>query len=57
MLEEYRVRWVIEVTANSYEEAAKEALEIQRDPDSEAIAFDVRKFTEGGYKAIDLMEI
>ena len=38
---EYRVSWTIEVEADSPEEAAREALEIQRDRDSEALFFDV----------------
>ena len=38
---EYRVEWVIELSALSPREAAEEALRIQRDPDSTALVFDV----------------
>ncbi len=37
----YRVQWEIDVDARSVTEAAKKALEIQRDPDSIATNFDV----------------
>lgn len=37
----YRVKWEIDIEADSPEEAAKEALKIQRDPDSVATIFDV----------------
>jgi len=36
-----RVRWEIDVDADSPREAARKALEIQRDPDSIATVFDV----------------
>jgi hypothetical protein len=39
---EYRVFWSIELAADSPREAAKEALRIQRDPDSLATFFTVR---------------
>ena len=38
---EYRVTWDIEVSANSTQEAAREALRIQRDPASFATVFTV----------------
>jgi hypothetical protein len=37
----YRVRWEIDLDANSTEEAAKKALAIQRDPESIGTVFDV----------------
>ena len=37
----YRVRWEIDVDARSTKEAAQKALEIQRDPCSSALFFDV----------------
>jgi len=37
----YRVKWEIDIEADSPEEAAKESLKIQRDPDSVATIFDV----------------
>ena len=39
---EYRVTWIIDVDAGSFEEAASAALEIQRDPESLATHFIVR---------------
>lgn len=38
---EYLVQWEIELSAESPEDAAAKALEIQRDPDSTATVFDV----------------
>ena len=38
---EYTVNWKIELDAESFEDAAKKALEIQRDPDSTATHFEV----------------
>jgi len=38
---EYRVTWTIDLDAESSEEAAQEALEIQRDPESLATHFTV----------------
>ena len=35
----FTVKWIIELDANTKEEAAKKALEIQRDPDSIATEF------------------
>lgn len=49
-MQEYLVTWTIEVTAESPEAAAKQALEIQRDPESLAVVFNVDGQT------IDLME-
>ena len=40
-MKEYTVTWTIEVCADSPEEAATEALAIQRDPDSEATCFEI----------------
>ena len=37
----YRVIWMIDVDAKSPQEAASEALKIQRDPESIATSFDV----------------
>ena len=39
---EYRVRWEIDLDATSPEQAAREALEIQRDPGSTATFFEVQ---------------
>ncbi len=38
---DYTVAWTINITADSPEEAAQEALRIQRDPDSIAHVFDI----------------
>lgn len=40
-LTEYRVRWEIDLTANTPEEAARMALAYQRNPESIATSFDV----------------
>ena len=40
----YFVTWEIEVDAESHKDAARQALEIQRDPQSTAVVFDVVKF-------------
>jgi hypothetical protein len=40
-MNEYRVTWEIDLRANSPEEAAREALQIQRDPASTATVFNV----------------
>ena len=57
-MKEYTVCWQIEINALSREDAAKEALKIQRDPSSEALVFDVFD-AEGvhseSYETIDLM--
>lgn len=53
---EFRVEWVIEITAGSSEEAARKALAIQRDPNSVATHFEV--YTSEGLKNdVDLQEI
>ena len=44
---QYLVKWVIDIEANSPEEAAKLALEIQRDENSEALAFTVKEQATG----------
>lgn len=38
----YKVTWEMDIEAESYEEAAQEALEIQRDPESIATVFNVK---------------
>jgi hypothetical protein len=52
----YRVTWEIDVEADSHEEAAREALAIQRDPMSHAIVFTVRNAKRWkDCKTIDLL--
>ena len=48
----YRVTWEIDIEAKSAKEAAKQALFIQRDPESTATIFDVayHKVTGKGLK-------
>jgi hypothetical protein len=41
---EYTVRWEIDVDADSAYEAARKALAIQRDPDSTATVFTMRRY-------------
>ncbi len=50
---EYQVIWAIDLDAESHEEAARLALEIQRDPESAATCFAVMD-TLGVSKHIDL---
>jgi hypothetical protein len=45
MSNEYRVEWSIDVTATDPEDAAKQALAIQRDPGSTALEFTVHDAT------------
>lgn len=54
-MNEYRVEWCIEVDAENPREAAQRALEIQRDPDSMAVVFDVLD-EEGDLHHVDLQE-
>ncbi|MGH2510639.1 MAG: hypothetical protein ACRDHZ_24970 [Ktedonobacteraceae bacterium] len=44
----YRVRWEIDIDAASSEEAARQALDIQRDPESTATLFDVFEHAQDG---------
>ena len=52
-MSEYKVTWIIEVEAESMEEAAREALAIQRDPFSEATVFEVTNPETGETDTID----
>jgi hypothetical protein len=55
-LREYHVIWEIDVDATSYRQAAKKALQIQRDPGSTATVFDVyRTDTSGETDIIKLL--
>jgi len=51
---DYRVRWEIDIDAESYQEAAEAALAIQRDPASIATVFDVRAHGEARPMRVDL---
>jgi hypothetical protein len=54
-MKEYRVRWEIDVTADSPQEAARIALAVQRDITSTALVFEV--CDEGGHvDVIDLVK-
>lgn len=50
----YKVIWEIDVEARSYVEAAKEALKIQRDPDSTATFFEVIEHGSGDSETVDV---
>lgn len=50
---QYYVSWHIDVEADSFEEAAINALEIQRDPNSLATIFTVKNETTGDSRTID----
>lgn len=53
---EYRVIWEIDIVASSPIEAAKQALEIQRNPESLATVFAI--FDEDGdFHRVDLLEV
>ena len=53
---EYVVRWKIELEADSPQDAAAQALDIQRDPDSIATVFDVVD-PGGASKTVDVAEL
>lgn len=50
----YKVKWVIDIDADSPVEAARKALAVQRDPESTATIFDVAD-QEGNAQQVDLM--
>ena len=52
---QYLVKWEIDITADSVREAAKEALEIQQDKNSEALAFDVYEKATNSETAVNLL--
>jgi hypothetical protein len=54
-MDEYLVTWRIELSANSPEDAARQAREIQLDPDSTALVYRVSG-PRGEQYAIDLEE-
>ena len=56
MNKQYRVVWEIEITAQNPEQAAKEAVRIQRDPHSEALAFYVEGNGWTDSTFVDLMD-
>ena len=51
---EFEVTWAIDLQAPSAEQAARKALEIMRDPESTATAFNVRAKSDGEAKIVDL---
>lgn len=55
-MKEYHVQWEIEICADSAEDAARKALEIQRDPNSLATVFRVADLKKG-WIDIDLTDI
>lgn len=54
-MKHYLVSWSIDIAADSPEEAAKKAQDIQRDPESTATYFDVLDVLSGETKQIDLL--
>lgn len=53
----YRVQWVIEIESESPEQAAREALSIMQDKESEALCFEVLGANSNEIiKRVDLME-
>lgn len=54
----YRVEWVIDIEADTPEEAARKALAIQRNPESIATVFDVLECDQSGdVTRVDLEEL
>lgn len=53
----YLVRWNIDIFATSPEEAAAQALEIQRDPASLATVFEVRELHAKNFEVIDAEDL
>lgn len=51
----YLVKWEIDIEASSPEEAARLALEIQRDIDSEALMFNVKEQATGEETDVDIL--
>lgn len=56
-MKQYLVTWEIDITAESPKEAALQAMEIQRDLDSEAIHFQVKTQSTGKVTDVYLDEI
>ena len=54
---EYLVQWTIEIQADSPEDAARQALALQRDPSSLTACFQVAGDDDGEYETIDLDEL
>ena len=54
MTDRYQVSWVIDIEADSPEEAALRALAIQRDPNSTALVFEIRDDCGGYIERVDL---
>lgn len=52
----YKVTWEIDIQADSPQEAAEDALRIQRNEDSEAVAFVVVQAATGEEFHVDLLE-
>lgn len=53
---EYLVTWEINEEADSPEEAARQALRTQRNPESLAVVFSVQEWPNGKPVTIDLLE-
>ena len=53
----YEVIWRIAIEAQSYRDAADQAREIQLDPDSEALFFDLKNLSTGREVVVDLMDL
>ena len=51
---EFRVKWEMDIEADSPREAAEKALKIHRDPDSIATVFTTVRVSDGQVKHIDL---
>lgn len=54
---EYKVTWTVDVEADDPVEAARKALEIQRDPESIATLFEVQKHDSHVVLPVDLEDM
>lgn len=52
----YNVIWEIDIDASSAKEAAEKALEIQRDPESIAMVFQIKSSAMKEPKIVDLLK-
>lgn len=53
-MKDYKVEWIIDISADSPEEAAKEALKIHRDNNSIATVFAVTDVETGDISVVDI---
>lgn len=52
----FLIKWEIDIEANTSEEAARQALDIQRDINSTALVFEVERLATNEIELIDLQD-